>query len=105
MEILFGLLVLALLFYFIVIRKGGFGFWRKAQKHPEVAYAYFVANESWRVEDGLNDDRQPSRQHGSWHGPFYLKVPSIGKTVRVYGKVGLYESSQAILDILLDAEP
>ena len=30
MEILFGFLVLAGLFYFIVIRKGGFGFWRKA---------------------------------------------------------------------------
>ncbi len=104
MEIFIGLLVLAVLFYFIVIRKGGFGFWRKAQNNPEFAYSYFVTSECWRVEDGFNDDWQPSRQQGNWHGPFHLRVPSLGKTVRVYGKVGLYESSQAILDGLLDAE-
>lgn len=104
MEFFITILVVVIIVYFVVFKKGNYAFWRKAQRQPDMAYHYFLENECWRVEDDVHDHEQPSRANGRWHGPFKLIVPSIGRTVTIYGKVGLYESSQDILEALLDSD-
>ena len=69
------------------------------QRQPDLAYAYFLNHEAWRVEDGLNDDWQPSRHEGAWVGPFYLNLG--GSVVTVYSRADRYEASQIELDAYL----
>lgn len=95
----FTLIILGLIVYYVVFRKGRFGFWRRVNREPELAYTYFLLNDAWRVEDGLNDDAQPSLKDGSWVGPFYVKLPD--SVITVYGRADRYEASQLELDAYL----
>ena len=102
MEIIIGIIVVVILIYFIFIKHGNLNFWHKVQRNPDVAYKYFLENEYWRVEDGINNRAQPSMDEGEWDGPFRFNVPSIGRVVKVYGKVGFYEHSQKELESIIE---
>lgn len=102
MEILLGCIALGIIIYLVATRMGNFGFWKKVQSYPELSYVFFLGSECWRVEDGINDFTQPSRLVGEWHGPFYVRVPSLGVIIKVYGKVGCYEQSKKDLRVLID---
>ncbi|MFQ5532074.1 MAG: hypothetical protein ACE5ES_05660 [Candidatus Nanoarchaeia archaeon] len=102
MEIIIGIIVVVVLIYVIFIKQGNLKFWQKVQRNPDVAYKYFLDNDCWRVEDGINDRTQPSKDVGEWDGPFRFNVPSIGRAVKVYGKVGFYEQSQNELESIIE---
>lgn len=102
MEIVFAIIVVAVLVYFVVIRKGNYAFWQKVQRYPDIAYDFFLESDCWYVEDGINDIVQPSRVEGEWDGPFLLNLPN-GPVIKVWGKVGFYEESEKELDTILTA--
>lgn len=83
------IVVIGILYYFFVLRRGNLPFWRKAAKHPDFVYEQILRDGAWVIEDGAtNIDK------AGLDGPFLLYVPSIGRTVKFYGRVGVYEGSQ-----------
>lgn len=87
--ITFIIIALAVLFYIAMVRTGHLSFWKKAQKNPEFVFNQLLKDDTWVVDDGATKiDRK------DYDGPFLLYVPSLGRTVKLYGKVGKYEDSQ-----------
>jgi hypothetical protein len=87
------ILVLGVVIYlYIRSRRPSARFWRTAAKYPEAAYQWFSIEDCWHVvsEAGTGSDR-PS---ADWTGPFRLYVPSLGRTIRVYGRYPDFEQSQ-----------
>ena len=88
-------LLLVVLFVLWLQQTGRRRFWKAVAKHPDTAYLFFLESDDWRVEDGINDQWQPSRLEGSWAGPFLLQVPLLGgRVVTLYGAQGRYEATQ-----------
>ncbi|MFA5134992.1 MAG: hypothetical protein WC505_04380 [Patescibacteria group bacterium] len=77
-------------------KQGGLGFWKKATKNPELVLKELMNDDAWIIDDGTAkvDERE-------YDGPFLLHVPSLGKMVKIYGKVGKYEDSQKRIEEIL----
>lgn len=97
MEWLFGIVVLAVLFYFFVMKKhSNLDFWKIVARYPDSAYQLFKNEDCWLIIE----DQSLARNHnnfppGEWDGPFRLSVPLLGgKVIMVYGKVPEYVQSQ-----------
>ena len=94
MEWLIVIVLLAILFYFFVMKKhGNLDFWKIAAKNPDSAYQLFKDEDCWLIfEDKSLALNFPP---GEWDGPFKLSVPMLGgKIITVYGKVPEYFQSQ-----------
>lgn len=91
MNILFFIIILAVVFYVIYIKYGNLSFWRKAAKNPDFVYQQLLKDDAWIIDDGSS---KTEKGKDDLDGPFLLYVPSIGKTVKFYGKIGRYEESQ-----------
>lgn len=93
MEWLLGIVVLAVLYYFFVMKKhGNLDFWKIAAKYPDSAYHLFKAEDCWLIfEDKSLARNRNNFPPGEWDGPFKLSVPMLGgKMITVYGKVPEY---------------
>jgi hypothetical protein len=88
------ILVLGVVIYlYIRWRRPSARFWRAAATYPEAAYQWFTIEDCWRVvSDSGADAGRPSAE---WTGPFRLYVPSLGRTIRVYGRYPELEQSQS----------
>lgn len=96
MYYLIGVILLVIIFYFLMKKQGNLGFWKKAAKNPEFVYKELANDDAWIVDDGVTEvDKK------EYDGPFLLHVPSLGKIVKVYGKVGKYEDSQKRIEAIL----
>lgn len=83
--------MLIILYYIFLIREGNLSFWKKAAKNPDFVYQKLLKDSAWICDDGrLNI----SINKDNFVGPFLLYVPSINRTVKFYGKVNKYETSQ-----------
>lgn len=82
--------VLAGLGYFYR-RHGNISFWKLAALIPDEAYQWFKRNPAWFVSEA-GDEKPSSRDEYS--GPFLLAIPSLGRTIRVYGRHDQIEESQ-----------
>jgi len=95
MDIIIFVVVLVVIFYFVYIKYGNLSFWRKASKNPDYVHQCLSNDDAWLIDDGT----LPSIQDKSGlDGPFLLYVPSLGKTIKFYGKVGKYEDSQKMIE-------
>lgn len=97
MEWLLGIVVLAVLYYFFVMKKhGNLDFWKLAAKYPDSAYQLFKGEDCWLIfEDKSLARNRNNFPPGEWDGPFKLSVPTLGsKVITVYGKVPDYVQSQ-----------
>jgi len=90
MYIAIAIIILGILYYyFVVVKHGDVAFWKKVSKNPEFFYEQLKKDEAWVIDDGsINIDKN------KYTGPFMLHVPSLGKVIRFYGKIGEYEDSQ-----------
>ena len=90
MYIIIAIIILAVLYYhFVVVKHGNLAFWKKAGKNPDFVYEQLSKDGTWLVDDGSTQIDK-----SGYDGPFLLYVPSLGKAVKFYGKVGEYEHSQ-----------
>ncbi len=87
--IILTIVVLAILYYVVILRNGNLSFWKKAVKHPNFVYEQFLKDDAWIIDVGNN-----KMDKAGLDGPFLLYIPSVGKTIKFYGKVGKYEDSQ-----------
>lgn len=97
MEWFVGIVIFAVLFYFIIMKKhGNLDFWKIATSVPDLAYLYFKENECWFVfEDKPSSGFRNNLPQGEWDGPFKLVVPMLGgKTITIFGKVPDYIQSE-----------
>jgi len=83
------IVVLAVLYYVVILRNGNLSFWKKAARNPDFVYEQFSQDDAWVIDDGTSQIDKTELD-----GPFLLYVPSVGKTIKFYGKVGEYEDSQ-----------
>jgi hypothetical protein len=102
MTIIIIIIAVVIIFYFVFIKQGNLKFWQLVQQNPEASYEHFLKSDHWSVVDGINESNQPSRSEGTWEGPFRFNVPSLGHTIKVYGKAGFYEQDQKELEELLN---
>lgn len=78
-------------------------FWRLVQRKPETAYMLFRLNpHRWLIFEtkppGGYRSVAPSPE---WVGPFRLVVPSLGKTIVIFGRSeGLEEAENEMVDKL-----
>lgn len=93
MSIFILIIILAVIFYFVYIKYGNLSFWRKAAKNPDFVYQHLLKDDAWILDDGISNKGKVELD-----GPFLLYVPSVGKTIKFYGKVGKYEDSQKKLE-------
>ena len=100
MKIILLILVIIIILIFILNKQGNLKFWKKVSKNPDLAYRLFLKSEDWYIEDCINS--KPENSEDRWDGPFFLNIPSINKTVKVYGKVGKYEKSQEYIISMLE---
>lgn len=92
MEIIIFIIILAVIFYFVVIVKlGNLSFWKKAAKKPDFVYEHLLKDDAWIIDDGTSNIHIDKNK---FDGPFLLYVPSVGKTIKFYGEIGKYEDSQ-----------
>jgi len=93
---LLGLLILAGLYWFFILRPGRLDFWQVAAQHPDKAYEYFRASPVWKIFEGkLPDNYKELVPKQEWVGPFKLYVPKIGaSSVTIFGKHPEYLASQ-----------
>ena len=75
--------------WIVPIRKGNLPFWKLAQKHPEAAYIYFLSEPCWFIDQVPTDIDQRELV-----GPFNLYIPSINRTVKIYGMHNEISESQ-----------
>ena len=87
--IIFILILVALFYYFVMVRNGNLSFWKKASKAPDFVYEQLLEDSAWIVAD-----RETKIDKDKYNGPFLLYVPSIGRTIKFYGEVGKYEDSE-----------
>lgn len=88
--------VLAFLFYRIVmVKEGNLSFWKVANSNPDEAYLFFEASAHFTVFiDKPSGGYRNALSDGDWDGPFKMYVPSIGKSVTIYGQAPMYEAEQ-----------
>lgn len=94
--IILTIIVLAILYYVVILRNGNLSFWKKAARNPDFVYEQFSQDNAWVIDDGITKIDKTGLD-----GPFLLYVPSIGKTIKFYGKVGEYEDSQKRIEAKL----
>lgn len=88
MEWIVGIIVIAALFYFFVIKRAGnLPFWKVAAAHPMEAMMFFATNPHWHIGQKPRD-REVS-------GPFLFADPRTGQTVKIYGDFDHIEETQA----------
>jgi hypothetical protein len=87
--IIITIAILGILYYVVILRNGNLSFWKKVAENPDFVYDQFLQNDAWVIDDGTG-----KIDKAGLDGPFLLYVPSIGKTIKFYGKVGEYEESQ-----------
>ena len=94
--VIITILILAVLYWFFILRPGRLDFWKVASKHPDLAYDFFVSKDCWQVfEDGLPDNYQTIIPPEEWVGPFRLWVPKLGnKMIHIFGRTRDYEEAQ-----------
>lgn len=86
---IFVIVLAALFYYFVMVKSGHLSFWKKAAKRPDFVYEQLLKDDAWIIDDGIiKIDKK------RFDGPFFLYVPSMGKTVKLYGEVGKYEDCQ-----------
>jgi hypothetical protein len=78
MEWLLGIVVLAILFYFFVMKKrGNLDFWKIAAKYPDSAYQLFKDEDCWLIFEDKSLARNHNAPPGEWDGPFKLSIPML----------------------------
>ena len=89
-------LVFILIVYFWFFKKqGNLDFWKTAQKYADHAYDLFGSEDCWVIfSEKPEDGYHKNLPEGEWDGPFYLRVPTLGKLITVFGKVPDYYESQ-----------
>lgn len=70
-----------------LIRRGNLDFFKIASINPDEFYSFIVDNDAWRLS-------KSSEKNIKLEGPFLLYVPKLGKRIKYYGVIGLYEKSQ-----------
>jgi hypothetical protein len=87
-------------FGFIIVwlwsKYGGSSFWRLVGKHPDRAYEFFQRESCWFV-DALPSDIARDQLTG----PFKVFVPSIGRTINIWGLNPAYLESEKRFEILI----
>ena len=87
--IIFVVILVALFYYFVIVKNGNLSFWKKASKNPDFVYKQLLEDDAWIIYDGETDiDKE------KYEGPFMLYVPNVGTTIKFYGEIGKYEDSQ-----------
>ncbi len=71
-----------------LILAGKLSFWKLASKLPEQTIKFMESDPAWVFAH--ESDKPPG-----FTGPFYLQVPSIGQTIKIYGDPEKIEESQA----------
>lgn len=66
---------------------GRLSFWKLAAKLPDQAIEFMASDPAWSIP---GDSGAPPR----YVGPFLLSVPSLGRTVKIYGDPDRIEESQ-----------
>lgn len=89
MEIVLIVLVIAFVVWWVVFREGNLNFWKTAAKYADEAYLVFQQEDCWFIDKIPEDLPQ-----GKVDGPFQHFVPSLGRSVKIYGLSGAYEDSQ-----------
>ncbi len=87
--IIIFIIIFAVISYVVMIKNGNLSFWKKAAKKPDFVYGHLLKDDAWVVDDGIS-----KIEKDKFDGPFLLYIPSIGKTIKFYGKIGKYEDSQ-----------
>lgn len=67
---------------------GNLSFWKLASKLPEEAIHFMKSDPAWVF---ANESEKPP----GYSGPFFLPVPSLGQTIKLYGDPDRIEESQA----------
>ena len=82
-------------YHFVLVKGGNIKFWKAVSGHPEEAYLFFQNNSCFIIFDvkppGGYLTNLPA---GEWEGPFKLYVPSIDKTLTIYGRTPEYQIAQ-----------
>lgn len=78
---------------------GRFSFWKLASRFPDEAIRYMESDPAWVFAD---DCKKPP----GYSGPFFLRAPSMGRTLKFYGDADRMEESQAkFVELYSDAVP
>ncbi len=100
------LLIALAAFYFIFLKRHGrLDFWKILARDPDRAYEYLKEHpNTWFVIDSESsaftfDQMQKLDPNfkDKWTGPYRLAVPSIGKTIKIYGNVDTYQKEQELV--------
>ena len=81
---MFGAVLVGLALFFKIA--GSLSFWKLASKLPNEALEHFEGESAWVFAD--------ERPKG-FSGPYYLPVPSMGRTVKLYADPDRIEESQS----------
>jgi hypothetical protein len=93
MNWIFWILVLVLIWY-ALHRSGSPNFWKLASKHPDEAYEWFLADDTWTVFGPGQQARRPEPP-GDYVGPFFLWIPKLGgQRITIYGNHERIRESQ-----------
>ena len=74
---------------FFYVKLGKFSFWKLAANLPEQAFEYISADPAWEIAVG--SQQTPGKD---FVGPFFLAVPALGQTVKLYAREDQIENSQ-----------
>lgn len=78
---------------------GRLSFWKLASKLPDKAIQYMESDQAWVI---VSDSEKPP----GYSGPFFLLVPSMDRTFKLYGDPDRMEESQAkFLELYSDILP
>jgi len=85
--------VAILLYCLFISRSRSFPFWKLAAEIPDQAYEWFQNDACWFIYDPTSGkNKQPDL--GKYQVGFYLYVPSLGRTIKIYADFHLIEESQ-----------
>lgn len=82
--------------------KGNPGFWAMTRKHPHEAMHLFHTDPAWIVHGGPKDALPGDVKE--WVGPFHVLDPISKNLVKVYGKNGAMDASEAKFIATLSAQ-
>src|SRR5690606_1906911 len=89
-----GLFVLFVLWHVVVVRSGNLQFWHLASANPDVAYDWFLSDDTWTIVDRPEDLEKLGAEKDDLVGPFTLLVPKLGREVTIYADPSRIETSQ-----------
>lgn len=93
MDWLFGFAILGFLYYWFVMRKAGnLKFWQVAARHPSEAMTFFATRDCFFIDLSGNVDKKGLGEN--WVGPFFFSMPSVNRTVKIYGRTPDYLIAQ-----------